>query len=192
MNELLEKWELERDWSEITKKTQMEWKREVMAAAEKINREKLIEECEVKNRGETKQKTKTKHVLDKINEPGYSRKLDGFVDCYPSIIYTRALIMGRYRMLQCANNFSNGYGTKLCDYCKVVDDEEHRINNCKKWENVNWYHNSEKIVYSDIFSDDTDRCLIVVKAILTVWDLNNGKNEVRRSETQVATVNSEL
>ena len=69
MNELLEKWELERDWTEIQKKTHAAWKREVRAAAEKRNlnqRKKISEECEVKSRGEIKIKTKTKHAADTI------------------------------------------------------------------------------------------------------------------------------
>ena len=183
VNELLEKWELEKDWLEISKKTYNAWKGEVMGAAEKINKEKILEECEMKSRGETRQKTKTKHVVDTVNKPGYSRKLDDFVNSYPSIIVTRALIMGRYGMLSCANNFSNGYGMKNCDVCNVIDNEEHRINDCEKWKDVNRYCSNEKIVYSDIFSDDKEKCLNVVDSILSVWDLNNGKNDIRKPET---------
>ena len=84
-------------------------------------------------------------------------------------------------MLSCANNYANGFGTKNCDLCKVIDDEEHRINACKKWENVNRYHSNEKVVYSDIFSEGNVECFNVVSAILSVWDLSNGKNEIRQS-----------
>ena len=43
-----------------------------------------------------------------------------------SILHTRALIMGRYGMLRCANNFSNGCGTKKCRECDVIDDEKNQ------------------------------------------------------------------
>ena len=56
INELLEKWELEEDWLEISKKAPAEWRREVMAAAEKRNKAKISEECEVKSRGEIRHK----------------------------------------------------------------------------------------------------------------------------------------
>ena len=46
-------------------------------------------------------------------------------------------------MLKCANNFSTGHGTKACDVCKVIDDEDQRINRCRKWDRINlwmwWY-----------------------------------------------------
>ena len=83
-------------------------------------------------------------------------------------------------MLTCANNFSNGYGTKNCDECKVIDDEDHRINWCRKWENVNRYCNDEKVVFADIFSGDVEKCLFVVGSILDIWDLKNGRNEIRQ------------
>ena len=150
-----------------------------MAAAEKRNKAKICEECEIKSRGETRQKTKTKHVMNVIEKPGYCRGLDKFVGHYPSISFSRAIIMGRYGMLSCANNFSNGYGSKYCDVCKVIDDEEHRINWCCKWESVNRYHNDEKLTFCDIYSDDMDKCLVVVNTILSVWDLANGKNDIR-------------
>ena len=182
VNDLLEKWELEQDWTEISKKTPTAWKREVMAAAEKRNKEKLGEECEVKSRGETRIKTKTKHVVDMIAKPEYCRKLDDFINHSSSIYLARALIMGRYGMLTCANNFSKGYGTKNCDICGVVDDESHRINWCQKWKDVNRYHNDEKVAFDDIYSGDVEKCLSVVNSVLSIWDLRNGKNEIRRLE----------
>ena len=87
--------------------------------------------------------------------------------------------MARYGMLKCASNFSTGFGTKNCDVCGVVDNEEHRINTCKKWETVNRYHSAQKIRFNDIFLDDYEKCLVVVECILTIWDLNNGRNEMR-------------
>ena len=182
INDLLEKWELEEDWLEISKKAPTEWRREVMAAAEKMNKAKIYEECEVKSRGETRQKTKTKHVINVIEKPEYCRKLDNFIGHHPSISFARALIMGRYGMLSCANNFSNGYGSKYCDVCKVIDDEEHRINWCCKWESVNRYHNDEKVAFCDIYSDDMDKCLVVVNTVLSIWDLANGKNDIRKAD----------
>ena len=86
--------------------------------------------------------------------------------------------MGRFGMLKCANNFSNAYGTKNCDLCAVVDDENHRINRCPKWGNVNRYHNDGKVAFADIYSGDAEKCLSVVNSILSIWDLRNGKNEV--------------
>ena len=89
--------------------------------------------------------------------------------------------MGRYGMLRCANNFSHGHGTKMCDLCGVEDDEDHRINTCPKWEKINFVNSACKVSFGDIYLDDYERCLVVVEAILRIWDLDSGKNEMRRA-----------
>ena len=159
----------------------MEWKREVALAAEKRNIVKLREECETLCRGEAKKKKKTRFVLENLDLPDYKRKPDSFIMHHNYILHSRALIMGRYGMLKCASNFRNGFGTDKCDKCNVVDDESHRINHCKKWQNINRFEDSEKIIFTDIFSNDTEKCLAVVQVILSVWDLGNGKNEMRQT-----------
>ena len=82
-------------------------------------------------------------------------------------------------MLKCANNFQMLYGGKMCSLCGEIDTEEHRINHCPKWETINLRNNDQKIAFNDIYCDDTDRCLAVVNVILTIWDLDNGKNDMR-------------
>ena len=89
--------------------------------------------------------------------------------------------MGRYGMLKCANNFSNGHGTKICEACDTIDDETHRINQCTKWRDANLYTSSEKTDYDDIYSEDTDKSFAIVEIILSLWDLENGKNEMRQN-----------
>ena len=179
MGELLQQWELEEDWLTIKEMPFLTWKREVLQAAEKQNKEKIKEACEVKSRGEKKEKSKTKYALELLDKPEYVRKLDKVITQYPSIIYARALIMGRYRMLKCANNFSNGYGSKDCALCKVIDDERHRLNVCPKWEKFNRCNDTVKVAFDDIYSDDVEKCHSVVQSVIAVWDLSNGKNEMR-------------
>ena len=178
IGEVLIKWNLNQDWNRIRQKPLAHWKREVNNAAEKMNIERLKEECENKSRGETKQKTKVKFVIEKIANPEYVRKPDDFISRNFSVLHTRALIMGRYGMLKCAANFSHGHGTKLCDICKVTDNEDHRINACSKWAQINLVNSGSKVRFSDIYHDDYDLCLKVVGTILTMWDLENGKNEM--------------
>ena len=179
INELLEKWDLEQDWAAIQQKPFMLWKKEVSEAAEIQHKNRLAEECETKSRGETKQKTKTKFVTGKIQESNYSRKVDDFITRHPKRATARALIMGRYHMLKCANNFSTGFKTRECDVCHVLDDEDHRINVCEKWRRTNLCDKEEKISFGDIFSDDDEKIDSVIRVILSVWDLENGKNEMR-------------
>ena len=179
MDELLESWGLETDWEMIQQKSRLEWKRLVAAAAEKVNVTKLRDECEIKCRGEKTKKTKTAFVLESLDSPNYQRVPDPFILRYNYILYTRALIMGRFGMLKCASNFHNGFGSKICNECKVKDDENHRINNCVKWQGTNRYGKMDKIVYNDIYSNDTEKCFEVIRIILSLWDLESGKNEMR-------------
>ena len=54
IDEVLHNWALEEDWGVIQAKTLRQWKSEVKESAEKMNREKVREECEMKSRGEKK------------------------------------------------------------------------------------------------------------------------------------------
>ena len=89
----------------------------------------------------------------------------------------RAFIMGRYAMLQCGANYKMNYGGNTsCETCGVLDDENHRINDCKKWQHINRYNSIKKVAFKSIQSDDLKECQIVVEAVVTIWDLKNGQN----------------
>ena len=179
INSILEKWGLEPEWENIKNKRKKEWTQLVNEAAEKINVSKLNEECDTKNRNETKTKTKVAHLKEQLNSPNYVRKRDPFIMRNQSMIHARALIMGRFGMLQCAKNFATQHGTKQCKDCGVIDDESHRINFCTKYRTVNNCDKTDKIEFDDIYSDDNNKIMNVVKAILCVWDLAHNKNEMR-------------
>ena len=87
--------------------------------------------------------------------------------------------MGQYGMLRCANNFKVGFGSGICKSCNEIDTEDHRINHCPEWEMINLRNKDEKVSFNDIYSDDDDKCLLVVRTILSMWDLDNGRNEMR-------------
>ena len=89
--------------------------------------------------------------------------------------------MGKFGMLQCAANFERSYGGKNCKVCGTVDDESHRINDCKIWENINLYHKDEILNFEHIYSEDTEQSLKVVERILMMWDLGNGRNTMRNT-----------
>ena len=146
-------WELTTNWDTITKTPKNAWKLEVQKAAEKRNKVLLLNECQTKDRGTTKNKTKTKTIAEKLEGEEYKRapaKILKYLNCMES----RALIMGRYGMLDCRANFSNGYGDKICDLCYTHDDERHRMNECVKFRSINRCDNQLKIPFDDIYHDD--------------------------------------
>ena len=175
----LEQWDLEQQWGVIASKSKAAWEREVKAAAEKQNINKLIEECHTKHRGTSKAKTKTKTIIEKLKNDKYERTPLPLIQKLTTI-QTRALIMGRYGMLDCKSNFSMGYGGKKCVECDTDDDEKHRINHCPRYCDVNWYKKAEKIDFEKVYSDELTEAMTVVNAILAVWDLEHGKNTVKR------------
>ena len=87
--------------------------------------------------------------------------------------------MARYGMLKCANNFHHGFGTLLCDTCNVCDNENHRIDTCIKWRETNFYDNDQKVDFNNVFSNDNEKCLQIVRIIFSMWGLENGRNEMQ-------------
>ena len=166
------------DWKEISRKSKLEWKKEVEKAAERMNICRLKEDCQVKQRGMVKEKTKTKSIITEIEDPDFRRgPLKIMVK--GSVIMTRAVIMGRYGMLKCRANFSSSFKDKNCPKCKSIDDVNHRMNNCILFRNINLFDSNDKVDYSLIYSDDLNDVLKVVTVILKMWDLGFGKNDMR-------------
>ena len=104
---------------------------------QKIRTKKIIlEECYKKDRGSITVKTKTKKLISILENEEYVRRPDKFITNHSKLI-ARAYIMGRFGMLQCAANFSNGNRGKECGRCKVEDNKSHRINDCLEWKHIN-------------------------------------------------------
>ena len=175
---VIEAWKVEKDWEVIKKKPLKAWKIEVGKAAETKNRERLREECYKRSRGEEKIKTKTERIIAQIDDAKYIRKPEPFMHLNNKLI-ARVFIMGRYGMLQCASNFSTGYGGKNCGHCGVIDNENHRINNCEIYKEFNLYDSDAKIDYAKLYSECKLESMPVVEKILELWDLGNGRNCMR-------------
>ena len=172
---ILSKWSLPCEWESIRSRTTKDWTKTVRAAAEVVNRARIREECIARSRGETSIKTKTKKILDKLDDPNYKREPEKFT-LASNTLAVRAMIMGRYGMLQCAANFKGTYGSKNCRTCNVVDDETHRMNVCPLWGVTNWSTKAEKADFSKIHSEVPAECMEGVKNILKMWQLARGKN----------------
>ena len=87
----------------------------------------------------------------------------------------KLILMARYGMLDCANNYHGKYGTKMCKECNVVDDENHRLNFCGKWRHVNLYGKGMMIDFETVYSEDKDVLRQVSTLLESVWNVENGK-----------------
>ena len=63
-----------------------------------------MEECQARSRGTSRVKTKTKSIVEKLQSDNYKRVPLPLIRNLTSM-QTRALIMGRYGMLDCKNNY---------------------------------------------------------------------------------------
>ena len=84
---------------------------------------------------------------------------------------TKALILARFRMLECGKNF-RGKFPELCAECNLTDDETHRLNFCPRFKMTNQCESTEKVVYSDVFSEDVESVKAILKAIMKVWNID--------------------
>ena len=171
----LSEYGLETNWDVLKRKTDNEWKSTVKTAIEKRNRERLLDECKTFRHGCVHEKTKTKSIIKEIERSDYCRtRLTTILSM--TRLKARAIVMARYGMLDCSSNFGNKYGTKQCKECRVIDDEAHRMNNCKTWRIVNRYESVIKIDFNAVFSNDKTELESIADEILSIWDLKNGKN----------------
>jgi hypothetical protein len=94
-------------------------------------------------------------------------------------LLTRGMIMSRYGMLEWAANYEMKYDPKTCKDCKIIDDENHQINYCKKWEATRLFGSDEKVDFEMVYSTDMKECILIVERVLLMWYLSNGKNWMR-------------
>ena len=170
INKLLEQYGLETDWIKISSQSVAGWKTAVAKAVEIKNKEKLIEMCH----GAKGEKSKTKGLLNELMREEYKRT------AYKSVfkknrLKARVQIMSMFGMLECSKNYKNGYGGNICRECEMLDDENHRINDCSKFKEFNL---SVKYKFDSIFSNDEDVVSRTVEVVMLIWNLENGKNEM--------------
>ena len=75
-------------------------------------------------------------------------------------------------MLKCAKNFKCGLGGPECRDCGETDDENHRINYCSRFKELNLYSSPIKFDFDGIFSDDDDSVSRTLEVVDHLW---NGK-----------------
>ena len=62
---------------------------------------------------------------------------------------------------------------EMCSACNVKDNENHRLNECKRYKSINFLDNDEKIPFATVFSDDKNRLKKVIPLLNRVWNIRN-------------------
>ena len=63
---------------------------------------------------------------------------------------TKTIITARFGMLQCGKNFK-GTMQEMCNECQKIDDEDHRLNHCPKYQENNHYNHETLFILSKHF-----------------------------------------
>ena len=75
-------------------------------------------------------------------------------------------------MLECGSNYK-GTLAQLCNQCNCIDDENHRLNYCIKWRNVNLYDSTEKVDMNILYSDNMNDLRPIIANIEKAWNTKN-------------------
>ena len=167
----LEKYSLSTDFHTIEKMTNNEWKNRIKVAMERMNTERLRQDCQKNDQGTTIAKPKTAKIFEEISKPNYIRQPQPeILNCTKN--ETKTLVIARYGMLECGRNYK-GTQSETCSLCNCLDNENHRLNFCPRWKETNLYNDHDKIDFEEIFSRDMGNVRKVINAICKVWNTEN-------------------
>ena len=164
---ILQKYNLPTDFDTIAAFPLARWKNTVKMVIEEKNKERLKKDLYKHENGIEIPKTKTKSIIDKIMEPGYTREPEKEI-LRLTKNETKTLIIARYGMLVCGNNFK-GTMQPTCSDCNVIDNESHRLNDCKKWVGYNFHGTSETADFDTIYSSEIDTIRSIMANICFVF-----------------------
>ena len=92
--------------------------------------------------------------------------------CLLHLKETKAIIIARFGMLECGKNYK-GTQREICNTCSLLDDENHRLNYCPKYRNINLCDSTVKVDFQDIYSRDHSVLKEMIKVISKVWNIRN-------------------
>ena len=92
---------------------------------------------------------------------------------------TKTLIIARFGMLECGKNFKGSISEK-CSTCDVIDNENHRLNDCPVHKSVNLFETQCKVDFMDVFCNDVNIFKPVLKQIEKVWNVQNAHGNMNK------------
>ena len=178
IKETLSDLDLPTDFSVIKTVTRRQWKRAVDTRIEIKNRTRLINDLHKTENNIRTRKTKTAHIVDKVEELTYIRQPIPELSFYNKQ-ETKTLMIARFGMLECGKNFK-GSMRETCSKCDVIDDENHRLNHCTIYRNVNLFDTQQKIDFFDVHSTDVNTVKTAIKHIENVWNVTNAHGSMNK------------
>ena len=156
------------DFAIIESISRRQWKKRVCEMVEIKNRSRLLDDCHKLQNGVKTPKTKTAHLIPYLTSNSYKR--EPIKEIIGSSKYdTKTIITARFGMLQCGKDFK-GNMSEMCNECHKVDDEDHCLNHCPKYREINHYDHETNIDYKNIFSNDVNVLRNILPSIKSVWN----------------------
>ena len=173
---ILEYYELTTNLQVIKSMPRHEWLRKVKSAIETKHIERLKEKCFQIVDGISVPKTKTSSISQIITTDAYRRQPQSTI-LKTFKHETRTIIIARYGLLECGRNYK-GTMNEMCNQCFTIDDEDHRLNHCPKWRNLNLFDTDEKVDFRDIYADDLSIIRKVIVHIEKIWNTQNANGSM--------------
>ena len=153
------------------------WNKLVTQKVEVKNTQRLINDCYKTVNGCKTPKTKTAHILEEIESPTYSRKVQTeLLTCTRH--ETKTIIIARFKMLECGSNFK-GTINAICRTCNVNDDENHRLNMCPTYKTINSPPIRPHTNFNDIYSDNKNILTNIIRSIEQQWNTKTAHGSKR-------------
>ena len=135
------------------------------------NKKRLLEDCHKKVDGARTRKTKTTRIVDEIEDDNYQRQpAQELLSLNKQ--ETKTVMIARFGMLECGINFK-GTLKEVCKSCKKRDDENHRLNYCKRYKELNLANADIKTEFHLIFSKEVKTLRTIIPLIERVWNTRN-------------------
>ena len=148
----------------------------VKSSIETKHIERLKEKCFRIVDGISVPKTKTSSISQIITTDAYRRQPQSTI-LKTFKHETRTIIIARYGLLECGRNYK-GTMNEMCNQCFTIDDEDHRLNHCPKWRNLNLFDTDEKVDFRDIYADDLSIIRKVILHIEKIWNTHNANGSM--------------
>ena len=173
IKEALREYGLPTDFTEIGRTHVRQWERIVSQRTEIMNQKRLYNDCHKRENQQQTVKTKTAHILSYISAGSYTKKpLDEIMQC--NKYDTKTIIIARFGMLDSGKN-NKGNKPEICSQCNVIDDENHRLNNCINFRDINFYDSDIKVDFRKVFSNDIDTLREILPSIQRVRNTKTAK-----------------
>ena len=92
----------------------------------------------------------------------------------------KTIVLARHGMLECGTNYQ-GTMPMTCPSCSTIDNENHRLNECRIYNDTNLLNTGTNVNFDDIFSDESNVLSPILNHINNVWECQYANGRMKRN-----------